>query len=107
MSHHNENIAATHGHGEHGRMDKAGSWKAFSILWALTALEFLIALGFVHHWGMNEKGIVLNIVYIVLTLAKAYYIVAYFMHLKFEKSGFIVCCSVGLILIVYFIVLVL
>lgn len=107
MSHHNENIAAAHGHEEHGGMDKAGIWKVFFILLALTALEFLIALGFVHHWGLIEKGIVLNIVYIVLTLAKAYYIVAYFMHLKFEKSGFIVCCSVGLILIVYFIVLVL
>lgn len=106
MSHHHENIAA-HDHHDHGGMDKKGIWKVFFILLALTALEFLIALGFVHHWGVIEKGMLLNTVYIVLTLVKAYYIVAYFMHLKFEKSGFILCCSIGFIFIVYFIVLLL
>ncbi|KGE15281.1 cytochrome C oxidase subunit IV family protein [Sphingobacterium deserti] len=106
MSHHHENIAA-HDHHDHGGMDKKGIWKVFFILLALTALEFLIALGFVHHWGVIEKGMVLNAIYIALTLVKAYYIVAYFMHLKFEKSGFIICCSIGFIFIVYFIVLLL
>ncbi|GHE23762.1 cytochrome C oxidase subunit IV family protein [Sphingobacterium griseoflavum] len=106
MSNHHENIAA-HDHHDHGGMDKKGIWKVFFILLALTALEFLIALGFVHHWGIIQKGMLLNAVYIVLTLVKAYYIVAYFMHLKFEKSGFIVCCSIGFIFIVYFIVLLL
>lgn len=99
-----ENIAEAQ---EHGGMDKKRIWQVFFVLLALTALEFLIALGFVHHWGMIQKGTFLNIVYIVLTIAKAYYIVAYFMHLKFERSSFIVCCSVGTILIVYFIILVL
>ncbi|HLS95464.1 caa(3)-type oxidase subunit IV [Sphingobacterium allocomposti] len=107
MSHHNENIAAAHDHHDHGGMDKKGIWKVFFILLALTALEFLIALGFVHHWGVIEKGMVLNTIYIVLTLVKAYYIVAYFMHLKFEKSGFILCCAIGFIFIVYFIILLL
>lgn len=106
MSHHHENIAA-HDHHDHGGMDKKGIWKVFFILLALTALEFLIALGFVHHWGVIEKGTLLNTIYIALTLVKAYYIVAYFMHLKFEKSGFILCCSIGFIFIVYFIVLLL
>ncbi len=106
MSHHHENIAA-HDHHDHGGMDKKGIWKVFFILLALTALEFLIALGFVHHWGVIEKGMLLNTIYIALTLVKAYYIVAYFMHLKFEKSGFILCCSIGFIFIVYFIVLLL
>ncbi|MFD2968069.1 cytochrome C oxidase subunit IV family protein [Sphingobacterium bambusae] len=106
MSHHHENIAA-HDHHDHGGMDKKGIWKVFFILLALTALEFLIALGFVHHWGVIEKGMLLNTVYIVLTLVKAYYIVAYFMHLKFEKSGFIICSAIGFIFIVYFIVLLL
>ncbi|NQD69115.1 cytochrome C oxidase subunit IV family protein [Sphingobacterium shayense] len=107
MSHHNENIASAHDHHEHAGMDKKGIWRVFFILLALTALEFLIALGFVHHWGILEKGPVLNAIYIVLTLIKAFYIVAYFMHLKFEKSGFIVCCSIGFLFIVYFIVLLL
>src|SRR5690606_39368487 len=67
---------------------------------ALTALEFLIALGFVHHWGILQKGALVNTIYIVLTLLKAYYIVAFFMHLKFEKSSFIVICSIVFIFIV-------
>lgn len=107
MSHHQENIATAEVHEEHAGMDKKKIWNVFFILLALTALEFLIALGFVHHWGIIQKGMVLNTIYIALTLVKAFYIVAYFMHLKFEKSGFIICCSVGMILIVYFIALVL
>ena len=94
-----------HGHGE--GLDKGGIWKVFFILLALTALEFLIALGFVHHWGILQKGLLVNTIYIALTLVKAYYIVAYFMHLKFEKSGFIVACSIVFIFIIYFIVLML
>ncbi|NGM64688.1 cytochrome C oxidase subunit IV family protein [Sphingobacterium sp. SGR-19] len=107
MSNHHENIATAHDHHDHGGMDKKGIWRVFFILLALTALEFLIALGFVHHWGILQKGILVNVIYIALTLVKAFYIVAYFMHLKFEKSGFIVCVSIGFIFIVYFIVLML
>lgn len=105
MSNH-ENIATAHDH-DHGGMDKKGIWRVFFILLALTALEFLIALGFVHHWGILQKGVLVNVIYIVLTLVKAFYIIAYFMHLKFEKSGFIVCVGIGFIFIVYFIVLML
>ena len=48
MSQHQDNIAA---HDEHAHgMDKKGIWRIFFVLLALTALEFLIALGFVHHW---------------------------------------------------------
>lgn len=108
MSNHYENIATAHDHQEeHGGMDKKGIWRVFFILLGLTGLEFLIALGFVHHWGILEKGTFVNVIYIVLTLLKAFYIVAYFMHLKFEKASFITCVSVGFILIVYFIVLLL
>jgi len=96
------NIAAHVAH-EHAGMDKKSIWRVFFVLLALTALEFLIALGFVHHWAVLQKGMFVNVVYITLTLAKAFYIVAYFMHLKFEKSSFIVCCSVVFTFIVYFI----
>ena len=107
MSNHHGNMAAAHDHNDHAGMDKKGIWRVFFILLALTALEFLIALGFVHHWGILQKGIAVNVIYIVLTLVKAFYIVAYFMHLKFERSGFILCVSVGFIFIVYFIILLL
>lgn len=105
MAHH-DNTAA-HDEHHHEGMDAKKIWSVFFVLLALTALEFLIALGFVHHWQILEKGMFVNIIYIALTLAKAYYIVAFFMHLKFEKSSFIVCSTIGFIFIVYFIVLLL
>ncbi|WP_033564738.1 cytochrome C oxidase subunit IV family protein [Sphingobacterium sp. SYP-B4668] len=108
MSNHHDNIAAHEGHDhDHGGMDKKGIWRIFFVLLALTCLEFLIALGFVHHWQILAKGALVNTIYIVLTLVKAYYIVAYFMHLKFEKSSFIVCCGIVFIFIIYFIILML
>jgi cytochrome c oxidase subunit IV len=48
-----------------------------------------------------------NFAYIALTLVKAFYIVAYFMHLKFEKFALKTGITVSLIFIVYFIVLML
>ena len=48
-----------------------------------------------------------NFAYIVLTLVKAFYIVAYFMHLKFEKFALKTGITVALIFIIYFIVLML
>lgn len=106
MSNH-EHIAGhdAHAHGE--GMDKKRIWSVFFILLALTALEFLIALGFVHHWGILQKGALVNTIYIALTLVKAYYIVAFFMHLKFEKSGFIITCGIVFLFIIYFIILLL
>jgi len=91
------------GQHEHAGMNKKSIWAVFFVLLALTGLEFLIALGFVHHWAVLQKGMFVNVLYITLTLAKAFYIVAYFMHLKFERSSFIVCCSVVFVFIVYFI----
>lgn len=107
MAHH-DHIAAVHDAHEHGEgMDKKRIWQVFFVLLALTALEFLIALGFVHHWGILQKGVLVNTIYIVLTLVKAYYIIAFFMHLKFEKKSFIITCSVVFVLIVYAIILIL
>ncbi len=107
MAHH-DHIAASHDAHAHGEgMDKKRIWSVFFVLLALTALEFLIALGFVHHWAILHKGPLVTTIYIILTLVKAYYIVAFFMHLKFEKSSFIVTCSIVFLFIIYFIVLML
>lgn len=107
MAHHDYTVDAhdAHAHGE--GLSTKRIWQVFGILLFLTAIEFLVALGFVHHWGIVHKGIALNVFYIVLTLIKAYYIVAYFMHLKFEKKSFIICCSIVFLFIIYFIVLML
>ncbi|MCL7988731.1 cytochrome C oxidase subunit IV family protein [Sphingobacterium sp. lm-10] len=106
MSNH-DHTATAHHEEHHETMGAKKIWSVFFVLLALTALEFLIALGFVHHWQIIEKGMFVNTIYILLTLLKAYYIVAFFMHLKFEKSSFIVCSSIVFIFIAYFIVLML
>ncbi len=43
---------------------------------------------------------VANPVYIVLTLFKAFYIVAFFMHLKFEKVGLVYAILVPILFII-------
>jgi cytochrome c oxidase subunit IV len=99
----------THEHlehaGEHEGMTKKKIWQVFFYLLAITALEFFIALYLI------PKGIIGqgpgNFAYIVLTLVKAFYIVAYFMHLKFEKMALKTGIIVSLIFIVYFIILLL
>lgn len=104
-THNDQHSQPIEGHHEAG-MTKGKIWTIFFYLLALTALEFFIALALVHP-GIIQKGLAVNAVYIVLTLMKAYYIVAYFMHLKFETMGFITSVSIGFFFIVYFIILML
>jgi cytochrome c oxidase subunit IV len=53
-------------------------WQVFFILSGVTALEFLVALGF--DWPGGIKAFI----FIAMTIVKAFYIVAEFMHLKQE-----------------------
>ncbi len=89
---------------EHEGMSKAKIWKVFFILLGITVLEFIIALA-VPETAMPTM--VRNAIYIILTLYKAYYIVAFFMHLKFEKYALIAAILLSFIFIAYFIVLML
>jgi cytochrome c oxidase subunit 4 len=85
-------------HGEHETMTRKKIWNVFFILLAITCVEFFIALYLVPNGHMSIK--IANPVYIVLTLAKAFYIVAYFMHLKFEKLGLALSIIIPVIFIV-------
>ncbi|MEN9369274.1 MAG: hypothetical protein RI952_139 [Bacteroidota bacterium] len=89
-------------HEEHGSMTKKKIWGVFWVLLGITAIEFFIALVLIPRGVLSHP--VGNIVYIGLTLLKAFYIVAYFMHLKFEKLGLIYSIIVPLIFIIFFIV---
>lgn len=105
MSEHHIHTADEHGHEEHASMTKGKIWQVFGILLLITVIEFIIALWAIPGGHMSQS--VGNYVYIALTLLKAFYIVAYFMHLKFEKLGLQLCLSVSFIFIIYFIVLML
>jgi cytochrome c oxidase subunit IV len=88
-----------HAEGEHGdTMTRKRIWKVFFILLAITCVEFFIALILVpnHTLPLN----IANPIYIVLTLLKAFYIVAFFMHLKFEKTGMVFTILVPILFII-------
>jgi len=94
-----------HEHGEHAGLSKGKIWQVFGILLLITVIEFIIALVLIPKGVMTQH--IGNYIYIVLTLLKAFYIVAYFMHLKYEKLGLQLCLTVSFIFIGYFIVLML
>lgn len=67
-----------HQTGEIAKPNTKVIWRTFWILLAITAVEFFIALALpIDHW--IKVGL-----YIILTIAKAAYIVGEFMHLRHE-----------------------
>ena len=93
---------ATHTHAEgeahEETMTRGKIWQVFFILLGITTIEFFIALYMVPHQVLTYHAA--NPIYIGLTLAKAFYIVAYFMHLKFEKVALIYSIIVPILFII-------
>jgi cytochrome c oxidase subunit 4 len=83
---------------EHEGMTRKRIWNVFYVLLGITAIEFFIALYLVPHQIMTYHAA--NPIYIVLTLAKAFFIVGYFMHLKFEKTSLIFAIIVPVLFII-------
>ena len=103
-----EHHVHTEGHGDHEGLSKGKIWKVFGILLLITVIEFIIALWVKPQGYFGDHAILIgNTIYIVLTLLKAFYIVAYFMHLKYEKLGLQLSLTVSFIFIIYFIALML
>ncbi len=78
-------------------------WKVTGILSLLTIVELI--LGF---WmmGISSTGMIMTIKgsIVILMIAKAFYIVAYFMHLKHEVKNLIMTIVVPLALFIWFII---
>ncbi|RAU83526.1 cytochrome C oxidase subunit IV family protein [Pontibacter arcticus] len=72
-------------------------WKTFFILVALTAVEFLFAF-------TMDAGTARNAIFIILTIFKAFYIVAEFMHLKHESKTLIWSIIIPMALVVWLMV---
>ncbi len=60
---------------------KSKIWKTFWILLALTVID--IGLYF---WLLHIHSMMKNLLFILLGIVKAYFIVSIFMHMKFEKK---------------------
>jgi cytochrome c oxidase subunit IV len=73
-------------------------WRTFWILLVITLFEVGIAFTSIPHD-------ILIIIFIVLTIVKAYYIVAFFMHLKHETAPLKYSILLPFVLILYFIVM--
>jgi cytochrome c oxidase subunit IV len=78
-------MAHAHEHKSHSRL----IWKVFAILTVVTTVE--VALGIMKpdsiHLTIILGTSILNIIFIVLTLVKAYYITWFFMHMADEKKN--------------------
>lgn len=84
--------------GDHEGMTKRRIWNVFFVLLGITCVEFFIALYLVPNGYTTYHTA--NPIYIVLTLAKAFYIVGYFMHLKFERLGLVFAIIVPVLFII-------
>ena len=96
MSHTNDT------HAEHDGGAIAEIKKVTIILSVLTIVELILGFWMI---GMESKSLVLGVkgTIIILMMAKAFYIVAYFMHLKHEVKNMIMTIIVPLSLFIWFI----
>ncbi len=73
-------------------------WYAFVILTVVTILEFVIAFTL-------GRSTIRTALFLALTVMKAYYIVAYFMHMRHERVGLVASIVLPLIFLVYMVAL--
>ncbi|SHI56769.1 Cytochrome C oxidase subunit IV [Hymenobacter daecheongensis DSM 21074] len=72
-------------------------WKTFFVLVGITALEFVFVF-------VMEPSTLRNSIFIILTIFKAFFIVAEFMHLKHETKGLIWTILVPMALLIWLLV---
>lgn len=77
-------------------------WQVAGILSVITAIEFVLAL--IWPESMNNMRWILNMVFLTLTVLKAFYIIGEFMHLKHEAKLLIYSILIPCIFVVWFIV---
>lgn len=95
---------ASHHSEEDGKAMRKTIWVIFWVLLGITAVE--VSLGLT--W--KDLGLAWTFVkwtFIILTLFKAYYIVAYYMHLKHEYKNFIYMVSIPYIVLVAYLIVML
>jgi len=74
-----------------------GIWKVALYLAIITAIEYVFAF-------TMAKGMLLNAIFVSLTIVKAFYIVSEFMHLGHEVKGLIYSIILPMMFIIWLIV---
>lgn len=90
----------TAAHGESAKPNTKWIWKVFWILLIVTAVEVTLA----YVWPASLSVVILNVIFISLTLVKAFYIVSEFMHLGHEVKTLIWSIILPLIFIAWLVV---
>lgn len=102
MAHHENTHIEEHGHGEKHSFDTKAIWRTFWILLVITCIELVIGMFIAPHFPSMK--LMFNILYIIFTGAKAFYIIAEFMHLRHEIKNLIMTIAVPALLFIWFIV---
>src|SRR5688572_30055976 len=78
-------------------------WNIFWLLLIVTTIEVSIAFAnYYNNYGIDQ---ILKVIYIFLTLVKAYFIIFSYMHLKDEKRSFKMTLGFLVVVLTYFIIL--
>ena len=102
-----------HGHTSHGHAEAAAHeeghgfdtkaiWRTFWILLIITCIELVVGMFVAPHFPHTTK-VWFNILYIIFTGAKAFYIIAEFMHLRHEIKNMIMTIAIPALLFIWFI----
>lgn len=95
-----EHTEAAHGDG-HG-FDTKAIWRTFWILLIITCIELVVGM-FIAPLFPHTTKVWFNILYIIFTAAKAFYIIAEFMHLRHEIKNMIMTIAIPALLFIWFI----
>ena len=86
-------------HPEHS-FDSKAIWRTFWILLGITCVELIVGMFIAPHF--HSLKLMFNVLYMILTAAKAFYIIAEFMHLKHEIKNMIMTIALPALLFVWF-----
>jgi len=86
--------------GEIAKPNTKWIWKVFWILLVITTVEVTLA----YIWPASLSVLLLNVIFISLTLVKAFYIVAEFMHLGHEVKALVMTIVLPILFVLWLVV---
>ena len=89
-------------HADKHSFDTRLIWRTFWVLTAITVFELFIAILY-YETDFLPKHI-LNGVFIIMTLAKAFFIIAEFMHLGHEIKNMVMTVAIPCLLFIWFVI---
>jgi cytochrome c oxidase subunit IV len=98
---HADTVVSTPGHAEPSFSTKT-IWRTFWILLVITVVELALAIWYYETTFLPKHF--LNGIFVIGTLAKAFFIIAEFMHLRHEIKNLILSLGMPALLFVWFII---